>query len=66
MKFVPFEGLKDYGITASKVTIWRLERLRKFPKRVQVSPGRIAWVESEVQQWVADRIADRDAVTEAA
>jgi prophage regulatory protein len=61
MKFVPFENLSDFGITASKVSIWRWERAGQFPKRVQVSPGRVAWVEDEIQQWVVDRIAQRDA-----
>ena len=66
MKFVPFENLSEYGITASKVTLWRWEKAKQFPKRVQVSPGRIAWVDSEIQQWVKDRIAARDAVQAAA
>jgi prophage regulatory protein len=66
MKFVPFENLRDFGITASKVSIWRWERAGQFPKRVQVSPGRVAWIESEVRQWVQDRIASRDTAAQAA
>jgi predicted DNA-binding transcriptional regulator AlpA len=66
MKFVPFENLREFGITVSKVSIWRWERAGQFPKRVQVSPGRHAWVESEVRQWVSDRIAARDATAVAA
>jgi prophage regulatory protein len=61
MKFVPYENLRDFGITASKVSIWRWERAGQFPKRVQVSAGRIAWVEDEIRQWVKYRIAARDA-----
>jgi predicted DNA-binding transcriptional regulator AlpA len=68
MKFVTYENLRDYGITAHKVSIWRWERAGQFPKRVQISPVRHAWVESEIRQWLADRIAARDAalVSEAA
>jgi predicted DNA-binding transcriptional regulator AlpA len=66
MKFVPYENLSNFGIAASKVSIWRWERAGQFPKRVQVSPGRVAWVEDEIRQWVKDRIAARDTAAQAA
>lgn len=31
----------------------------KFPKPVRIGSGRVAWVASEVQQWIADRISER-------
>ncbi len=62
MRFVPYENLRDYGITASKVTIWRLERDGKFPKRVQVSPGRHAWLEDEIRKHITGLVAARDSV----
>jgi prophage regulatory protein len=42
--------------------ILRLERRGKFPRRVQVGPNRVAWLESEVEAWVAARVAERDTV----
>jgi prophage regulatory protein len=39
----------------------RLERAGKFPKRVYLSPQRYAYVRSEIEAWVRDRIAERDA-----
>ena len=30
-----------------------------FPKRVRIG-HRVFWVESEIQSWIADRIAERD------
>lgn len=36
----------------SRVTRWRLERAGEFPKRVQISPGRIAWRISEIIDWI--------------
>lgn len=42
--------------------ILRLEKEGKFPRRVQVGPNRVAWVEAEVEAWVAARVAERDAV----
>lgn len=38
----------------------RLEAAGKFPKRVQLGPGRVGWVDTEVQDWLAARIAERD------
>ncbi len=40
--------------------IARLEAAGKFPKRVQLGPGRVGWVDTEVQDWLAARIAERD------
>jgi prophage regulatory protein len=37
----------------SRQTRWRLERAGKFPRRRQISDGAIAWLSSEIQQWVA-------------
>jgi prophage regulatory protein len=66
MKFVPYENLRDYGIVAHKVSIWRWERAGQFPKRVRVSAGRIAWVEEEIESWLAARAAERNAAPQAA
>jgi len=40
-----------------------LEREGKFPKRFKLNPdGRaVGWLESEVQAWLAERAATRDA-----
>jgi prophage regulatory protein len=38
----------------------RLEDAGKFPKRVRLGTGRVAYVESEIRDWIAARIADRD------
>jgi len=38
----------------------RLEKAGKFPRRVQIGPGRVGWVDSEIEQWQSARIAARD------
>ncbi|MGF6481981.1 helix-turn-helix transcriptional regulator [Paraburkholderia sp. JPY419] len=39
-------------------TLYRLMQLGQFPKPVPLGVGnRVAWRESDVQQWIADRIA---------
>jgi prophage regulatory protein len=43
----------------SPAHIARLEAAGKFPKRVQLGPSRVGWVESEVENWLKERIAKR-------
>lgn len=40
--------------------IARLEAAGLFPKRVHLGPGRVGWVDEEVQGWLVARIAERD------
>ena len=43
----------------SRTTRWRLEQVGKFPQRVQVSPGAIGWLYSELQDWIQERAKHR-------
>ena len=44
------------GMTGlSHVTQWRMEKRGEFPKRRQISPNRVAWLESEILAWMASR-----------
>ena len=38
----------------------RLEKVSRFPKRVQLGPNRVGWVEQEVQDWLRIKIDQRD------
>ena len=40
-----------------KSTIYALQRNKEFPRCVQVTTRSVAWRESQVLQWVQDRIA---------
>jgi prophage regulatory protein len=40
--------------------ILRLEKRGKFPRRIQVGPNRVAWLLSEVEAWISDRVAERN------
>ena len=33
-------------------SLFKLEREGKFPARRQLSPGRVAWIKAEVQEWM--------------
>ena len=37
----------------SRTTAWRLQNAGDFPRPVAISPGRVAWRESEVAAWKA-------------
>ena len=39
----------------SDVSWWRQEKDGKAPKRRQISPGRVAWLESEIIAWMESR-----------
>ncbi len=41
--------------------LMRLVRQGKFPRPVQLGPRSVAFVEEEVNAWLKDRIAERDA-----
>ena len=56
-----YDDLRKRGINYSNPHLWRLERDEKFPKRVKLSAGRIAWVAEEIDDWLAQKIAARDA-----
>ncbi|MCC6954027.1 MAG: AlpA family phage regulatory protein [Deltaproteobacteria bacterium] len=39
----------------SRMTIERLERSGKFPRRLQLSTGRVGWLREDVEEWLASR-----------
>jgi prophage regulatory protein len=41
-------------------TVMRLARQGRFPKPVQLAKTRIGFVEREVDQWIEDRINERE------
>ena len=45
----------------SPVQIWRLEKAGTFPRRIQLGPNRVGWVEAEIEAWLRKRLDDRGA-----
>ena len=39
--------------------ILRLEKLGRFPRRIRVGANRVAWLQSEIEAWIAARVAER-------
>ena len=48
----------EHRVSLKRERIRQLETLGKFPRRIRLSARRNVWVESEIDQWIADRIAD--------
>ena len=45
----------------SGMHIWRLEKARRFPRRVKLGPNSVGWIAEEIDEWIRARIAERDA-----
>jgi prophage regulatory protein len=60
MVFLRFANLREKGITFSRVHIGRLVKARQFPKPVPLGSNSVAWIEAEVDAWIASRVAARD------
>lgn len=61
-RLLPLRAVTD-RTGLSKTSIYRLESQGKFPRRVSLTPSRVAWVEHEIDAYIADRIAARDGGT---
>ena len=55
-RLLDYADLQDRGIKYSRCQLWRLSRADKFPKPIKISTNRNAWLESDIDQWVADRV----------
>lgn len=44
----------------SKAWIYRLLKEKRFPASVKIGSRAIAFIESEIDEWINQRIADRD------
>jgi prophage regulatory protein len=62
----PKQGVRFIGsrVTEGKValsrwTVWRMEAEGRFPRSIRIGHKRV-WIESEVEAWMAERIASRD------
>jgi prophage regulatory protein len=65
MRFLRYEDLKTRGIPFSRVHIDRLQKAGQFPRKVKLGGNTAAYIEDEIDTWLASRVAARDS-TEAA
>lgn len=61
VRLINEDGLHERGISYSRQHRHRLTKAGKFPKPVKGAGNCNAYVESEIDQYLKDRIAERDA-----
>ncbi|MCG7373256.1 AlpA family transcriptional regulator [Pseudomonas luteola] len=44
----------------SRAAIYEAIRLGTFPEPVAIGTNSVAWLEAEIDQWIADRLAERN------
>ncbi|WP_371229863.1 helix-turn-helix transcriptional regulator [Roseovarius sp. 2305UL8-3] len=59
MRILSKRQLKEL-VLYSPQHIARLEKSGKFPKRIILGPNRVGWVESEVLDWLQQRLDSRE------
>jgi len=59
MRLLSKRQLKEM-VLYSPQHIARLEKAGKFPRRVQIGPNRVGWVEAEVQDWLQSKLDSRE------
>jgi predicted DNA-binding transcriptional regulator AlpA len=55
MKLLRYPDLKAMGVVGSRMTLKRLIHMRGFPPGVLITPNARAWLEDEVDLWIANR-----------
>lgn len=61
MKILRLDEVKHItGLSCS--TIWRLEKSGNFPKRRQIGPHSVGWLDSELSQWIESRPTAKAAI----
>jgi predicted DNA-binding transcriptional regulator AlpA len=62
-KLLRYCDLKEkHNITFSRRHLRRLEDTGKFPRRIHIGPKTPAWIESEVDGYLAELMSSRDKV----
>lgn len=59
MRILSKKALKEL-VLYSPQHVARLEKAGLFPKRVQLGPNRVGWVEREVLDWLDQRLSLRE------
>ena len=61
MRMLSFPDLACKGIKWTRQHIHRKIRRGEFPAAVKLGASTNAWLETEIDQWLQDRVAARDA-----
>lgn len=50
----------------SRSTVYRFMSAGGFPMKIELGGNSVAWVESEVEEWISEKIGKRDTASTAA
>ena len=53
------DDLERLGINVSNTTLLRWEKHGRFPRRIRMAGTSVAWFLSEIEEWLAERAAER-------
>lgn len=62
LKLCQYDYLARHGIKASRSTLLRWENEGRFPRRVRPGPHIVAWVQEEVDEYLEQLVAEREAI----
>ena len=54
-RYLPWPQVRPMAGNIGRATAWRMIQRGEFPAAVVVSPGRVAWRESDILLWQASR-----------
>ncbi len=57
-KLIDIDVVKE-RTTLSRSTIYRLRKEGKFPNPIRLTENRVAWLETDIDQWIEDRLNGR-------
>lgn len=63
MKLLAFPDLGARGISFSRQHLWRLVKMGRFPAPIRLGTNTNRWVAGEIDRWLEEQIARRDAET---
>ena len=52
-KLLAWKTVRPMVGNLGRTTWWRLVRAEEAPRPIRISPGRVAWVESDILDWIA-------------
>ncbi len=59
MKFIKLREVMNLtGL--GRTSIYNYMAINQFPKTVSLGARSVAWIESEIQDWIAEKVAERD------
>jgi len=61
-RLIDYAGLRAIGVRHGKIQLWRLVKAGKFPAPIKIGV-KSAWIEAEIEAWIAGRVAARDGAT---